>query len=355
MGLVQCLVIFSMFSAQLVLTSPLKDERKYCELAGGRWCKKCPAGEYQKSCAECAPCPAGFYTPELNCESDCIACSRDCRAEEHLKVVQNCSSLSNMKCVCEEGFRCTHHVTASTNCRKCAKIQETTTTGSDKQTTSSASRGQSSTSTQHCSFPNCGAPSLAGNGTHIDGKRVPLEAILCPVALGCLALLILFFCQSNRDENGKETCFKRAIAKLCSEGAGDASHKPQESTHPLPRDSFSAKQQQPTGLSAANQVPVHVYNPGTVIFGLLNQFTGQVGPMIECGKKTERVTSEEEQDEEEEEKEEVEEERGCPVFHPTSSPSIHLSEEERSGEADSIFFPSQEQGKDCHVSKEEAL
>lgn len=52
---------------------------------------------------------------------------------------------------------------------------------------------------------------------------------------------------------------------------------------------------------------------------------------------------------------EVEEERDCPVFHPTSSPSLHLSEEERSSESDSIFFPCQEQGKDCHMSKEEML
>lgn len=89
--------------------------------------------------------------------------------------------------------------------------------------------------------------------------------------------------------------------------------------------------------------PVHVHNPGTVIFSLLSEFTGQVGPTVEGGKTAERVASVEE------------DERDCPVCHPTSSPSIHLSEEERSRETDSIFFPSQEQGKDCHVSKEEEL
>ncbi|XP_034001634.1 uncharacterized protein si:dkey-260g12.1 [Trematomus bernacchii] len=345
MGLVQCLVIFWMFSAQLVLSSPLNDA-SHCELSEGRRCKKCPAGEYQRSCAECVSCPAGFYTSELNCEQTCLACNRDCSAESHLKVVQNCSRSSDMRCVCEEGFRCSHQLTKSRKCRDCEKIQETT-TEPDKQTTSSASPGRSSTSTKPCTLPNCRPTPEppAGNDPHIGGKSVRLEAILCPVALGCLALLILFFFHSNRDENAEESCFKRAIAKLCSEGGRDASHKPQESTHPPPRDSFSAKQP-PAGLSAANQVPVHVYNPGTVIFGLLNQFTGQVGPtMVQCGKTAERVTSEKEE----------EEERGCPVFHPTSSPSIHLSEEERSGEADSIFFPSQEQGKECHVSKEESL
>ncbi len=89
--------------------------------------------------------------------------------------------------------------------------------------------------------------------------------------------------------------------------------------------------------------PVHVHNAGTVIFSLLSHFTSQVGPTTECGKTTERVSNREK------------DERDCPVFHPTRSPSIHLSEEERSGEMDSIFFPSQEQGKDCHVSKEESL
>lgn len=86
--------------------------------------------------------------------------------------------------------------------------------------------------------------------------------------------------------------------------------------------------------------PVHVHNPGTVIFSLLSQFTGQV-LTTEGGNTAERGSDEDESD--------------CPEFHPTSSPRIHFSEEERSRETDSIFFPSQEQGKDCHVSKEEVL
>ena len=88
--------------------------------------------------------------------------------------------------------------------------------------------------------------------------------------------------------------------------------------------------------------PVHVHNPGTVIFSLLSQFTGQVGATSEVGKTAERVSSEED-------------DKSCPDCHPASSPSVHLSEEERSGDAESFIFPSQEQGKDCHMSKEEAL
>lgn len=97
--------------------------------------------------------------------------------------------------------------------------------------------------------------------------------------------------------------------------------------------------------------PVHFHNPGTVIFSLLSQFTGQVGPTttVEAERKTEAET------ETDKYRVEEEEERDCPVFHPTSSPSVRLSEEERSTESDSIFFPCQEQGKDYHMSKQEAL
>ncbi|XP_078108767.1 uncharacterized protein LOC144519486 isoform X1 [Sander vitreus] len=350
MGLVQCFVIVLMLSAQLVLTSPLTTGTYHM---GDRMCKMCPAGkmmcEYQKSCTECESCPAGSYTIELNREDSCHDCYRDCRPDFHLKMVQNCTSTSNVLCDCEDGFTCVQWVTGSTNCRSCVKIQETTTEAAAgfsvkyKRTPSLASSGHSSTSSKPCRFPKCGTQSVppAGNGTRLkeDKTSSQLAAILCPVVVvGCVALVILLLvCRP-----GDERCFKQAIATFCNEGGRDASRKPKESTHQIPRDSFSAKQQ-PSGLSAANLGPVHVHNPGTVIFSLLSQFTGQVGPTTECGKAAERVISEEA------------DERDCPVFHPTSSPSIHLSEEERSGENDSIFFPSQEQGKDCHVSKEEAL
>ncbi|XP_071324686.1 uncharacterized protein [Trachinotus anak] len=341
MGLVQYLVFVLMLYAHLVLTSPLI-EKIYME--DGKKCNMCPAGEFKTSCTDCKPCPAGSFTTKWNTEDSCHRCFGDCRSDYHLKVVQNCTSTSDIKCVCEAGFTCSEKVLYSTvdNCKSCVKIPETpitvatfVTPGNDKQTPSKISPGHSSTSVRPCRFPEC--PRTVPPTPNADARSSQLAAILCPVAImGCVALVI-FFCICRP---GDETCFKQAIAKLCNEGRQDASHKLKESSHQFPRDSFSAKQQPP--VSAANLGPVHVHNPGTVIFSLLSQFTGQVGPTIEGGKTAETVGSEEE------------DERDCPVCHPTS-PSIHLSEEERSGEIDSIFFPSQEQGKDCHVSKEEEL
>lgn len=81
--------------------------------------------------------------------------------------------------------------------------------------------------------------------------------------------------------------------------------------------------------------PLHIYGPQTVFVSLLNQFGWDGG---------------------EKKAHELQEEslNNSTASYP-QSPPVHLSEEERSRENDFIFFPSQEQGKECHISKEEVL
>ncbi|XP_023119551.2 tumor necrosis factor receptor superfamily member 5 isoform X2 [Amphiprion ocellaris] len=324
MALMKHFVAVLMLSAHLVLTSPI--QRTY--RIRGKECLLCPAGEYQKSsCTECEVCPPGSYTTDWNREESCHPCYRDCSPEFHLKVVQNCSRTSDLKCSCESGFRCTQMSPLTENCRVCEKIQDTTTTAvksaRDEQTSSSAS-----VPTISCSSPSCRPQSADSR----DYSNKLLAAVLCPVVVvSCVAVVILFCFRRP----GDETCFRQTVAKLCNEEGQNASHKSKESTRPFSRD--SCKQQ--SSSVSAHLGSVHVHNPGTVIFSLLSHLSGQVGPTADGGK-TERPSGGEEPD------------GGRPEFHPSSP---HISEEERSHEADSIFFPSQEQGKDFHVSKEEAL
>lgn len=77
--------------------------------------------------------------------------------------------------------------------------------------------------------------------------------------------------------------------------------------------------------------PLHIYGPQTVFVSLLNHFAGEQ----KAHEQGESLNS-------------------SNMSYP-QSPPVHLSEEERSGEDDFIFFPSQEQGKECHISKEEVL
>ncbi|KAF7670141.1 hypothetical protein LDENG_00050190 [Lucifuga dentata] len=325
-----------MLSAQLVITSPLVERSQYYTM-GGSTCTMCPAGQYQKSCTECEPCPAGSYTSEFNREDSCHSCFSDCRPDFHLKVIQSCTRTSNLKCSCEAGYICTDYVPYSENCRYCEKIQRMTTAAPDKDKQTRVSSGHSTAFTPPCQFPNC--PRRNDTDLTTTDKTSHLVAILCSVvAMAFIALIILFCVRCS----GDETCFKLAIMKLHNKGGRDASsHKMNVSTRQSSRDSASAKHQ-PACLSATNLGSVHVHNPGTVIFSLLSQFTGQIGLTKEEGT-SERVNNEEEEG------------RDCSVFHPTSSPCTHLSEEERSADTDRVFFPSQEQGKDCHISKEEVL
>ncbi|XP_011483741.1 tumor necrosis factor receptor superfamily member 4 isoform X2 [Oryzias latipes] len=321
MGFVQYFVALWLLGAELVLTFPMDTSG-----VDNQGCMMCSPGTFQKSCAECKPCPPGSYTSNRNHEDSCHPCFRDCSPRYHLKVVENCTRTSDLKCECEPGYRCIEKVPHSENCRQCQIIIVATTPGKLKQVPFPGFSSQ----TKPCQSPNCGLQAITTARTKIttsSGNSQLAVILSSSVFLGFVAFVIMLCIY--RPTNGK--CLRQTITKLCNEKRKDISQ--------TPRDSYTARQQPP---SAANLGPVHVHNPGTVIFSLLNQFTGQVGPTI-GGKRAERTSNEEE------------EERNCPVFHPASSPSIHFSEEERSGEVDNVFFPSQEHGKDCHVSKEEAF
>ncbi|XP_041843105.1 uncharacterized protein si:dkey-260g12.1 [Melanotaenia boesemani] len=336
MGFVQYFVAVLVLSAQLVLTYPTRTDTEDN-------CVSCPAGEFQKSCIKCQPCPNGSYVETTgNHEENCHLCFRDCLPKYHLRVIQNCSSTTPLKCDCEPGFRCIDKVVLSDNCRKCEKIENPKATAvisdRDKQTFPPPSLVPTKPYQSPKYSVRAVPTAYTSDMSNLDNTNSQLAAILGPVIfLGCMAIAILLHIHRPRNQ----TRFRQTLAKLCNEGQ-DSAHKSKESTHPFPRDSFSAKQQ-PSSVSAASLGSVQIHSPGTVIFSFLSQFTGQVGPTILSGKRPESVSNEEE------------DEKECPVFHPTSSPSVHLSEEERSIESDNIFSPFQEQGKDCHVSKEEVL
>ncbi|XP_027025988.2 uncharacterized protein LOC113658019 isoform X2 [Tachysurus fulvidraco] len=70
-------------------------------------CKRCPPGyRLQEHCTEktqtvCKPCTVGYYTEVWNYIYECLPCSR-CRSSQF--EVQKCTSTTNRKCGCKEGF-----------------------------------------------------------------------------------------------------------------------------------------------------------------------------------------------------------------------------------------------------------
>ncbi|XP_028984896.1 tumor necrosis factor receptor superfamily member 14 isoform X2 [Betta splendens] len=327
MGLVQYAAAALLLSARLVLVYPAVDATEECV-----WC---PPGEYQESCTKCAPCAARRYTSVRNQEDSCHRCFADCRPDYNLRVERACTRTSNTKCVCKPGYTCTDKYDAL-NCRLCEKSQGNAARGKRGHAPASASSGRDGGVAEPCLFPKCAPQTVPPRSNNTGTASSPLAAILSPVVImGCVALVILLCLRRP----GDEICFKQALVKLRNEGGCEAPHKSRESTQ-VPRDSFGAKQQ-PSPLSVANLGSVHVHNPGTVVFSLLSQF-GAAGD----GRTAEKASGDEDGDEDRD---------GAARHHRAASPSIHLSEEERSGESDSALFPSQEQGKDCHVSKEEEL
>ncbi|XP_061632564.1 tumor necrosis factor receptor superfamily member 26 isoform X2 [Phyllopteryx taeniolatus] len=215
MGLkVQYLVSVLLSSAQLLLTFPLT-EKNHLSIRRGKECKMCPAGEFQKSCEQCAPCPAKSYTTDWNREESCHRCYGDCRPEFNQKVIEDCSSTSNLKCTCQDGFRCTAVVAYTGNCKNCVATTTVTaaaatTADEDEQTPSSSSSGSRSNSARLCSFPEC--ETKPGNSSHAN-KGPQLVAVVFPMVVVVTVALTVWLCSCRR---GEETCLKRAVVKLCN-------------------------------------------------------------------------------------------------------------------------------------------
>ncbi|XP_020368915.1 tumor necrosis factor receptor superfamily member 9-like [Rhincodon typus] len=86
--------------------------------------KDCPAGWYLNSKnQECTPCPAGSYTENPNHGHSCNRC-RQCIGGKFL-ILASCTSISNTKCQCVEGFMCTNKECKSCEAHKvCKKGQQ---------------------------------------------------------------------------------------------------------------------------------------------------------------------------------------------------------------------------------------
>ncbi|XP_026862539.2 uncharacterized protein si:dkey-260g12.1 isoform X2 [Electrophorus electricus] len=293
-------------------------------LKGDNECKQCPPGKYMLRCNECSECPEDSFTSKNNRERSCHSCFRDCRPELNRKVVTACTNVSDVVCDCMTGFVCHGKSHYSGQCLKCEpKTNSTTHPPSHPPSTSAIPKPH--------------------------GMSV-LWVIAVVLLSTLLTITITFlFCRRRKKE-----CLKQLV-KRCSLGNPKEDHNTTSSeinktikeihTQEMNSPTFNSSRsdcpthhisstEQPLP-PAGNLGPLHIYGAGTVFVSLLNQF-GQNG-----GDKEEDDLGQQALD--------------LSEMHCPTSPPLPLSKEERSMDGDYVSFPSQEQGKECHVSKEEGL
>ncbi|XP_076844574.1 uncharacterized protein LOC143489427 isoform X2 [Brachyhypopomus gauderio] len=287
------------------------------EADGARECSLwCPAGQYVHSDCKCSNCSHGSYTKNKNRERECHSCFRDCKPELHMQEEKPCTTVSDVVCRCMTGFFCPFNDSVSNQCIRCLHAPANSSTNSPSTTSPT--------------------PQPPGRSTTV----VLLFVILVSIIITPL------FCRRRKKE-----CIKQLV-KRCSLGNQKEDHdttssvcketKTQEfmtaNTFNSSRSDSSAHHtsspEQPPP-PAGNLGPLHIYGAGTVFVSLLNQFGQNEG-------------------------EKDEEDPGQPVVdmrevHCPRSPPLPLSKEERNRDECYVSFPSQEQGKECHMSKEEGL
>ncbi|XP_018593336.2 tumor necrosis factor receptor superfamily member 5 isoform X1 [Scleropages formosus] len=318
----------------------------------GRWRRAdllCPPGEYVTQDRRCVPCPLGYFSAHHSKERSCRRCSQDCREVMHLEAYRSCNATSNTRCKCKEGFECSDYDYETQSCNLCKPVVRAVTEVPCKAGTFfSASSGGCK---QHTNCTSLGLTVLtAGNSTHntICVQRSRTEArvewwyifvAVLPFVIVTAVLLIW------RLEH--KACLKKIIKFGAAEGHKKENLCPPRSPTSVsdllfgttsncsPEPSFGTEPAAPQATGSLG--PFHIYSAGTVFVSLLNQVTG-VGKDADKERRARREDGD-----------------GLGPVEPPSSPPVHLSEEERDEQKDCIFFPSQEQGKEIHLSKEERM
>ncbi|KAL4616760.1 tumor necrosis factor receptor superfamily member 5-like isoform X3 [Arapaima gigas] len=316
----------------------------------------CPAGHYLSTSKNCSPCPFGSFMAHRSRERSCQSCSQDCREVMHLEVYERCNATSDAKCRCRPGFTCIKYDPAAKSCSKCEPFRGVP--------APCKPRTFFNTSSGRCEpHTNCSSLGLvvltAGNLTHDTvcsrtAAGVEWWHVMMPAAVGLLLLtaVLLLWRPAHRG------CLKQIIKFSAADG-----HKKENQCSPRRLDSISGllrgtacnhsanvlqgpnlecSPDRPPDAKPASQAtgslgPFHIYSAGTVFVSLLNQVTDaeKVG---DRGQRAQRAKGDR-----------------LGSATPPSSPPVHLSQEERDEHRDCVFFPSQEQGKETHLSKEEKM
>ncbi|XP_072535665.1 uncharacterized protein [Salminus brasiliensis] len=317
-------VVMVILMSGLISALPLDADGSRMENSQGA-CLECPPGKYLASCHKCSKCPADCYMSQTNRERSCHRCYLNCQPWLNMQVVKNCSSVSDVVCHCMDGFFCSKRDLYINQCKICSPIPTS-------QSTSASAN-----------------PAPSSQRTHDMWKVWIVIVVLLSILL--IIVITLLLCRRQKKE-----CLKNLV-KRCSYGnqKGDVATMTSQISEPIrqiqarsvdshPLLPTSSTSDCPTPQPASTEQPVHppgnlgplhIYGAGTVFVSLLNQF-GQNGR---------------EKDEEHLQQGGLNEsELHCPT-----SPALPLSTEENSRDTDHIFFPFQEQGKECHMSKEEGL
>ncbi|XP_033897880.1 tumor necrosis factor receptor superfamily member 14 [Acipenser ruthenus] len=318
-----------------IIAAPSKrcnKSNEYFEEVVNRCCTNCQPGSYMKHrCSVfndtvCAPCQKDHYTDIWHHSSECERCKQDCKQENGLVVVQSCSSSSQLVCDCKPGHSC-EIFTPSGSCLSCAPNTGNQVTTSPPEKTTSCGPGTflNGSSGMCQQRKNCVALgkelAIEGNATEDTvciqkekqkPDRFPDFAVLVTVVgagvmifLGVIAMLLskkiklLGFKRVFKSCKTKEKEVINGIAhvqetqtdgKLLANGTpteslqkdrpqagpegGDWSRVASPQTANQRAESQPARNNMPTDPTNGLLGPLHIYSPGTVFVGLINNVPG---------------------------------------------------------------------------------
>ncbi|XP_069038968.1 uncharacterized protein [Lepisosteus oculatus] len=374
------LVLLVLLGGHMIAASPTKGTD-----ADG--CALCSSGFHRSGCSECHACKEGSFTPSWNTEETCFSCSRDCRPEFNLEIVKPCTKVSDLVCRCRAGYRCVEDIILTGHCTNCIRIATPPQHITEARPPTSCPAGTFlNSSSRNCDpHTNCAAlgkqVEVMGNstadtvcGTSASPIKSPdVNVFVLVGVLGALGFVAGLLLKKTREALSIKQAFKlcspgvekadcstakhkesRKAGQLLSNGVdlltNNVPERRQETAPPTTRTQDTdwmggathggEKVNPPITMTpvephaTGNLGPFHIYSPGTVFVGLLNQMSAPPPPPPPPAAPSSpepRETG-----------------SGAPARPPSGAAPVPLSQEEWGGHP-----PRQEQGKDSHLSHEE--
>ncbi|XP_027005836.2 tumor necrosis factor receptor superfamily member 14 isoform X1 [Tachysurus fulvidraco] len=345
-------VIFILMNG-LISSLPLEAETRHHRTADS--CKECPAGQFMKSCNSCLPCAANTFINKANNEHSCLDCFMDCRAELHLQLVSPCTKTADVVCKCIEGYVCERMDEYTGQCKRCKLQPPVHTTSQPPAQTSSLTTAQTTfyAPEQVTSPPSTWTPgelfSTAVPLNNMQQEKMLQYFILVLVLSIVFSIIVCFFYKRRKID-----CLKKRLKKcsvrsqkmdsqdICSDLNQSNKQLHCQETHTQTHGTtktdcptLQPESREQNLPASGNLGPLHIYGAGTVFVSLLNQFGLNGGDKDEEDLRQQPLNNSE--------------------INSPPSPTIPLSKEEGNRDINYISFPFQEQGKECHMSKEEGL
>ncbi|KAJ1122504.1 hypothetical protein NDU88_000990 [Pleurodeles waltl] len=267
--------------------APYSSDRRGCNataneyLYEGRCCRQCPPGQFaQSKCSpvqntKCVPCLPGSYMDVWNSYYTCLPCRTHCNTDRYLVETSKCLSDRPRNCSCRNGYTCSRDEDGQ--CEECIPLVGSTVTATRLVTIAADCRIEevfNATSGRCEDFIQCEGARFGGLicNDHMQTSYSVFHSCTCPLqqSFSCRFEGVPPECPMYLPTAGASV----TLNSLSQERHGCCNTCSTSASHTIAHPTRGTLEE--TGNAAIG--PLHIYSPGAVYVGYINNVQQRAPP-----------------------------------------------------------------------------